>query len=142
MKKELELKLQEKYPKQFRDLYGDEKLTCMSRGLTCSSGWFEIVEQACSRIQEVLDKNPMMDLKWRQIKEKFGQLVLNGQLSCQDKVICNEHVVYDIIKEIQEESLKVCEICGTRDAVNRTWDAWIRSLCEKCRSGPLRSQDS
>lgn len=128
MNKELEKQLQEKYPKQFRDLYGDERFTCMSRGCTNGGGWYGIIEQACSQIQEELDSHPEIDFKWRQIKEKFGQLVLNGSPG-------NERI-YGIIKKFQQKSLEVCEICSTDDGVITTKGSWIRTLCDSCRANP------
>jgi hypothetical protein len=130
MKQELEKQLQDKFPKQFRDLYGHKAETCMAWGLTCGEGWFPIIEQACTKIQEVLDKHPDMDFKWLQIKEKFGQLTLYGGFT-NEEGMPNE--ICDIIKETQKDSLKVCEICGTREGEITTKGIWIRTLCNGCR---------
>lgn len=132
MKQELEKQLQDKFPKQFRDLYGNKAETCMSWGLTCGEGWFQIIEQACARIQEVLDKHPDMDFKWLQIKEKYGQLTLDGGFTNEEG---NPNEVYDIIRETQEDSITVCEICGTREGEITTKGIWIRTLCNSCRCG-------
>lgn len=130
MDKNLEGYLQKKHPSQFVDLYGDKKDTCLAFGLACSEGWFPIIEQACARIQEILDKNPV-EFKWLQIKEKWGQLTLNGAFTNEEEAI---PAVYDIIKEAQTDSLKVCEICGIRGKVT-TKGIWVRTLCNKCRFG-------
>lgn len=132
MKKELEKQLQEKYPKQFRDLYGPSATTCMHFGLTCSKGWYGIIEHTCSQIQEELNTHPEIDFKWHQIKEKFGQLVLNGSPG-------NERI-YEVIKKFQQESLGVCEICSTTEGIT-TEGSWIRTLCEKCRFSSLQTED-
>lgn len=132
MKKELEKQLQEKYPKQFRDLYGDMRTTCMHWGCTTGNGWFGIIEQACSQIQEELDAHPEIDFKWRQIKEKFGELVLNGSPG-------NERI-YEIIKKSQQKSLEVCEICSTDKGNITTEGSWIRTLCDNCRATNPRDE--
>lgn len=128
MNKELEKQLQEKFPKQFRDLYGNVRETCMHWGCTNGGGWYGIIEQACSEIQEELDSHPEIDFKWRQIKEKFGQLVLNGSPG-------NERI-YEIIKNFQQKSLEVCEICSTDEGNITTKGGWIRTLCDSCRANP------
>lgn len=131
MNKELEKQLQDKFPKQFRDLYGNKSETCMAWGLQCAEGWFQIIEQACTRIQEVLDKHPAMDFKWLQIKEKYGQLTLNGGFTNEEGA---PNEVANIIKEAQRESLKICEICG-KEGELATEYVWIRTLCNGCRFG-------
>jgi translation initiation factor 2 beta subunit (eIF-2beta)/eIF-5 len=134
MNKELEKQLQEKFPKQFRELYGNVRETCMYFGLTCGNGWHGIIEQACFQIQEELNAHPELDFKWRQIKEKFGQLVLNGSPG-------NERI-YEIIKKYQQKSLEICEICSTDNDEITTEGSWIRTLCKKCRSSPLQCENS
>jgi len=132
MNKELEKQLQERFPKQFRDLYGDMRETCMHWGCTNGSGWYGIIEQACSQIQEELDAHPELDFKWLQIKEKFGQLVLNGSGG-------NERI-YEIIKKFQQKSLEVCEICSTDEGNITTKGSWIRTLCDSCRATRAREE--
>lgn len=132
MNKELEKGLQERFPKQFRDLYGDMRETCMHWGCTCGQGWYGIIEQACAQIQEELDSHPELDFKWLQIKEKFGQLVLNGSGG-------NERI-YEIIKKFQQKSLEVCEICSTDEGNITTKGSWIRTLCDDCRATRAREE--
>ncbi|MBD3406180.1 MAG: hypothetical protein GF411_08700 [Candidatus Lokiarchaeota archaeon] len=46
-----------------------------------------------------------------------------------------EEKIDDIISRAEEESSKVCEICGTRDDVTNETPAgsWIKTLCGNCR---------
>jgi hypothetical protein len=51
MKKELDEFLVKKYPKIFRDRYGDIRNTCMAWGLEIGDGWFNIIDAMCANIQ-------------------------------------------------------------------------------------------
>lgn len=55
MREELDKKLCEKYPKIFRNRYGDMKTTAMCWGFSCSDGWFNILNILCSNIQGHVD---------------------------------------------------------------------------------------
>ena len=73
MKQELDDKLVKKYPKIFKDRYGDMKFTAMVWGLECEDGWFWIIDNLCSCIQSYIDNNS----KKTRIKNKlarFGEL--------------------------------------------------------------------
>jgi len=73
MKRELELKLQEKYPKIFKDLYGDIYATCMHFGICCGDGWYFILDNLCGSIQSYIDNN---SIKTR-VKNKFARKFLD-----------------------------------------------------------------
>ncbi|NDD85608.1 hypothetical protein EB118_07910 [bacterium] len=68
MNRELQNKLFEKYPNQFKNL----------KYIECGDGWYEIVSRCCEVIQNYIDysaKNgKVIDFYWSQIKEKFGFL--------------------------------------------------------------------
>jgi hypothetical protein len=51
MKKELDEFLVKKYPKIFRDRYGDIRKTCMAWGFEIGDGWFNIIDAMCANIQ-------------------------------------------------------------------------------------------
>lgn len=55
MKEELDKLLCEKYPKIFRDRYGNVQTTAMCWGFEHSDGWFSIIDKACSNIQWHID---------------------------------------------------------------------------------------
>lgn len=42
MKDELEKKLQSDFPLLYKDLYGSADDTCLSRGIECGDGWFDL----------------------------------------------------------------------------------------------------
>lgn len=55
MREELDKALVEKYPKIFRDRYGDMKKTLMCWGFECGDGWYNIIDVLCANIQNHVD---------------------------------------------------------------------------------------
>lgn len=73
MKKELELKLVEKFPIIFKNYGGDMKVTCMAWGMSCSDGWYNLIDELCENVTTLIgDKN--ITVTAAQVKEKFGGL--------------------------------------------------------------------
>jgi len=73
MKKELELKLVEKYPIIFSQYGGDMRQTCMHWGMTCGDGWYNLINDLCKNITTVIG-NKNIKIIAAQVKEKFGGL--------------------------------------------------------------------
>jgi len=121
MKKELELKLLEKYPKLFQDYGGDPRKTCMAWGMAHGNGWLEILEKACEKIKDT-------GTVFTQIKEKFGMLTI--YYTAPNEV---HDFVSDVIRKAESKSLEICEQCGSKG--KRTNDGgWLRTLCKHCRA--------
>ena len=55
MREELDKKLCEKYPKIFRDRFGDMRTTAMCWGFECGDGWYNILDSLCECIQGHID---------------------------------------------------------------------------------------
>lgn len=126
MKRELDAKLVEKYPKIFKDRYGNMKDTCMCWGFECDDGWYWIIDNLCSTIQSYIDNNKHLDIQQVvavQVKEKFGGLrfYVNG----------GDNYIDGMISLAESLSYKTCEICGSKNNVKQT-KGWIKSLCEDC----------
>jgi hypothetical protein len=51
MREELDKKLTEKYPRIFKNRYGDMKETCMCWGLECGNGWYKLIDCLCALIE-------------------------------------------------------------------------------------------
>lgn len=68
MDQELQNKLFEKYPNQFKNL----------KYIECGDGWYEIVGRCCEVIQNYINysakRDKVIDFYWSQIKEKFSLL--------------------------------------------------------------------
>lgn len=121
MNSELTTKLKDKYPAFFRDLYGDPSQTCMAFGIECGDGWYGLLEKLC---EDIAASNPPEDFRFAQIKEKFGGLTVYVDFG-------NEKI-FSLTTEVEQESYKVCEFCGTRDNVTSE-GSWILTLCSTCR---------
>jgi len=95
-------------------------------GIECGSGWYDLLDELCGRIERELNGEEL-DIRKAftitQIKEKFGGLRFYVG-SATDRI-------YDIISDYEEKSFKVCEMCGT---VGEAYDirGWISTLCRKC----------
>jgi len=121
MNKELEQKLQEKYPEIFRDLYGDYRKTCMSEGITCGDGWYNILDALCYALQCRVKYYGAEQVVAAQIKEKFGGLRFyynGGDDACRHYVEFAEAMSY-----------KTCEVCGNIGEVRE--GGWIKTLCDE-----------
>jgi CRISPR/Cas system-associated protein Cas10 (large subunit of type III CRISPR-Cas system) len=73
MKKELELKLVEKYPVIFKQYGGDIRKTCMGWGFSHSDDWYDLIDRMCADIT-TLSKGKGIQVVAEQVKEKFGTL--------------------------------------------------------------------
>jgi len=121
MKQELERNLQARFPRFFRDLYGDPRETCMAFGCDFEDGWYPIVERLC----EALNLVAPPEFKFTQVKEKFGAMRIYASGG-------NEETER-LLHRVHEESLKVCEACGATEGVDTGGSGWIRTLCQSCR---------
>jgi len=144
VKKELQDKLFEKYPRIFKqkDLSSNE--TCMCWGITCGDGWYDIIDTLCESIQQrvqfingqrilvkstlVPTKSLMLTCEAGQIKEKFGGLrfYIDG----------GDDFINGLISMAESISYKTCEMCGSK---GKPEGKWIKTLCEKCRKNRFKN---
>lgn len=156
MKKELDEALCKKYPKIFRDRYGDMRTTAMCWGMCVGDGWYNIIDNACWLVQQHIDharKTRARILRkkrkgealheWEvseltcklpsqvvatQVKEKFGTLrfYYSGGDSYCD----------GIIEMAEAMTADTCEECG---ALGKSNDGgWISVRCNPCREESIR----
>lgn len=122
MKKELQKKLYKKYPKLFRQKDLPMSQTCMCWGITCGNGWYKLIDGLCAGIVRI-----DAAVEAVQVKEKFGGLrFYTGGIAKK-----NSDAIWDLIRKAEEESLKTCEICGSKKDISQT-RGWVRTLCTKC----------
>ena len=121
MKRELERDLQARFPRFFRDLYGDPRVTCMSRGCEFADGWYRLLERVCEELEPVAPP----EFKFVQVKEKFGRLRIYATNDSDE--------TSRLIRQAQEESLNCCEQCGATEGVTTGGSGRIRTLCRSCR---------
>ena len=123
MKKELQDKLYEKYPKIFKQKDDDMTITCLCWGLECGDGWYWLIDNLCESLQWHIDRNNYPQIEATQVKEKFGSLCF----------YYDQHDEYlgGHINMIEALSNLVCEHCGSTDQVTQT-KGWIKTRCKKC----------
>lgn len=159
MKEELDKQLCEKYPLIFRDRNGDMRETCMCWGICCGDGWYNIIDRACSLIQNHIDWR----LKQIEAVEKFNAELAEAASndfenwpeyrSKEPRDIPEpvEQVIATQIKEkfgglrfyynggdsfiggvvamAEEMSYRTCEECGAPG--KESTSGWIRTLCDE-----------
>jgi hypothetical protein len=128
MNRDLERELQACFPRFFRDLYGDPRETCMSRGCEFVDGWYRLLERLCEGLEPVAPP----EFRFTQVKEKFGQMRVYASGGNEE----TERLIW----KAREESLKVCEECGATEGVTTEWTRWPRTLCRSCHDSQDRGR--
>ncbi len=128
MKKELEKKLFEKYPKLFVQKDLSKNRTCMCWGISTDNGWYWLLDQLCSRIQTYIDANKHLNIpqvEFTQIKEKFATLRIY--------YVGGSELINGMIWFAEYLSESICETCGDIEGVTINETGWMVALCSKCR---------
>jgi hypothetical protein len=135
MDQELQNQLFEKYPEIFSNRLKSPTESCMSMGIECGDGWYDLINSIC-QIVESLNKNikdrnrliagnneTIIDFKFDQIKEKFGGLraYYSG----------GNDYIRGLVSMAETMSYKICEVCGNKGKPNK--GGWISTLCDGCR---------
>lgn len=119
MKPELDSMLCEKYPKIFRDRRADKRTTAMCWGFECGDGWYDLIDDLCSKLQKYCDEIGEQVVA-TQVKEKFATLRFYTDVG--------SDAVYALIHEAEVRSSKTCEVCGKE---GETYGGgWLRTLCK------------
>jgi hypothetical protein len=118
MDQELQNKLFEKYPNQYRHL----------KYIACDNGWFDIISVCCfgveQQIKNAKNRGENIDFWWSDQKSKFGGLRLYYYSG-------NEYIA-GVIHMAEAISYKVCCICGNKGQLcNKR--SWFETFCDKCR---------
>ena len=135
MDQELQNQLFEKYPEIFSNRLKSPTESCMTMGIECGNGWYDLINSIC-QIVESLNKNikdrnrliagnneTIIDFKFDQIKEKFGGLraYYSG----------GNDYIRGLVTMAETMSYKICEVCGNKGKANKS--GWIITLCDGCR---------
>lgn len=124
MKKELQDKIFDKYPKIFRQKDLPMTQTAMCWGLDCGDGWYKIIDRLCDTIQSYIDNNGKPQVEATQVKEKFGTLSFYVENT-------NEFI-YGMIALAENMSRYTCEECGDKGELYEK-NHWWRVRCEVCK---------
>ena len=142
MNNELQKELYEKYPDLFSNRDKSPMESCMSWGIECNDGWYELLSSVCWRIsqhekniedrkriladqpEKIKEELEYFPVKFDQIKEKYGglRIYFSG----------GDDYVEGVVSMAEEFSYKVCEVCGNAGKPNK--GGWITTLCENCRN--------
>lgn len=160
MKTELDEKLVKDHSSLCKDRYSDMRTTCMCWGFSCGDGWYKILAELFTKIDQIAPNKVTLD----QVKEKFGGLriyytyhdleptwwdkvpytfynhlrtILPNKISGPTirflKYIGLKNTcdrVGDIIEEAEGKSYETCEWCG-KPGKKRN-HGWVRTLCDEC----------
>ena len=125
MSPELNDKLIEQYPEQFKNL----------KYLECDDGWYEIISRLCYIVNNRLDykqklNEPLESFYWSQIKEKFGGLRAYAYSA--------DDFIKGAIEMAESMSCITCEVTGERGKLRKQMKneaqepipAWMKTLCD------------
>ena len=123
MNSELDKKLVEDFPTFFQDRYGSLNNTCMCWGFECGDGWEPLIRKVAEKAEE-FNKGKREDeyIIAVQVKEKFAGLRIY--------ITAAPKEIHDLIDEVEKESFKICEYCGSPGKV--VGSSWMKTLCKKC----------
>ena len=115
--------LWEKYPKIFRDKNAPITESLIPFGFECRDGWYWLIDQLCSSIQNYIDWNDKEQVVATQVKEKFGTLRFY--------VRGGDEYTSGMIWLAEAMSRNVCELCGSTKDIGQT-SGWIMTSCKEC----------
>ncbi|MDI4635210.1 hypothetical protein J7U46_19260 [Pelomonas sp. V22] len=94
-----------------------------------ASGWYSAVDQLCTRIETTLPADELPNLKFKQLKEKFGTLRIHIEYrGSYDSPTWN--TVRALIDAAQEAADRSCQDCGAQ-AELRQHGGWYLTLCDQ-----------
>lgn len=130
MKKSLELKLKTRFPKLLVDMYGSPQETCMSYGITCDDGWYDLIYNLCEELQGWSDAYGKQIVA-TQIKEKFGSLRFYIKVDKENPPSDEEwKQISSMIDKYEELSLNTCELTGGNGEMYRR-SFLMKTLCKE-----------
>jgi len=140
MKKELQDKLFEKYPKIFRQKDLSMKETCMCWGIETGNGWYDLIDSLCGVLQFNTEHNRYPQVEAVQVKEKYGTLRFYYRIVSTEESLKDERKedrdsgsIEGAISYAEYLSGCICEKCGTNQNITTNEDGWLVTLCDKCR---------
>lgn len=157
MKQELDHFLTKRFPEIFKNRQDSEKDSLMYWGFECDDGWFNILYQACSLVENHIEGIKYQNKFRLQIKEKIeaGEKVhedwtieykRNGLSPNEVPVFKAAQIkekfgtlrfyhdggdsfINGVISSAQNSSAMTCEVCGSKGKLRH--GGWIRTLCDQ-----------
>ena len=143
MKKELELKLYNKYPKILQDCGKSPMESCMSFWFECGDGWCDLLDKCMEKLQYFCDlcskDGREVQVVANQTKEKYGSL--RFYVSVYGANETESDILHNIIDHAEMISTQTCEETGTY-GVPCTKHGWYKTLCyEEARKQGYKACD-
>ena len=112
----------------------------MAFGFECEKGWYPLIEEAFDKIENAINKMPMVDklhfkenFEILQVKEKLGGLRIYVNMYTDE--------IREIISEAQQKALKTCEICG-KPGKMRDIHSWYSTNCDEDYNKKLKEMEN
>jgi hypothetical protein len=142
MNPELELKLKNKYPEILKDMYSDPMYSCMAFGIETDDGFYNLIDNLLSNIQNycisISSEKRKISVIAEQIKSKYATLRFYFRMKCLNSSNPNDlcevsdeefKAICDMIAYSKHMSETTCEKCGN---VGRTYTiGWHKTLCKE-----------
>ena len=110
----------------------DKTQTAMCWGVSCGDGWYDLIDELCSNIQNhVINFNrnkseeDHMVCQAVQVKEKFGGLCFYTYGA--------DQYINGMVDFAESLSYSICSECGSRSEKNKSNRGWIYTLCRECK---------
>lgn len=113
MNEQLQNKLFEKYPNQYKNV----------KHIDCEDGWYNIIDNCCLSIDYHI-KTKNIDFFWSQQKSKFGGLRLYNYGA--------DEFISGVVRASENMSHSICQFCGNKGIICHKGN-WYETLCEKCK---------
>lgn len=124
MKKELENKIFEEFPKLYRQKDLDMTQTCMFWGLDVGDGWYDIIYDLSKKITFLAEKfNATIEA--HQVKEKYG--TLSFYYCCSDTEL--DDIIQDLVNAAENKTAHTCEVCGNYGKLRG--NSWVYTSCDE-----------
>ena len=132
MDKELDKRLVEEFPNLYKNRNASPQTTCMCWGFTCGDGWFELIYDLSSKLEDLilqLPESEKQECAAAQCKEKFGGLRFYIDGATEE--------MHDLISEAEDLSFHICEFCGAKGK-RENLKGWITTVCEEHAKDPSK----
>lgn len=93
-------------------------------------GWWPILDKALEKAREIAP-----DVVFQE-KEKYGRCDL---MLWSEELCGTPDVLYAIMADVEQQSLKTCEICGA-PGHQRNDRHWVKTLCDRCAGLDLKER--
>lgn len=134
MNKENTAKLVKSYPKIFENVGGDRRYTCMAHGIECNDGWYDLINDLCRNLQEVMEMYGF-PIVADQVKEKYGVLEFYYHIENREEAPKEmKELVQTLVSTAKELSATTCEKCGLKGRPTIR-GFYHRTLCNDCDKG-------